>query len=72
MLTKAGFDGLAIKNGAPFCLKGTNIRSTAGGDFAEQLTKSTKDRHQDHITRAKQGDENRFNARTRGSIDQHG
>ena len=72
MLAKAGFDSLAIKNGAPFCLKGTNIRSTAGGDFAKQLTESTKDRHQYDIAGAKEGNENRFNARAGGSIDQHG
>ena len=48
-----------------------HLRAAAAGNFAQQVTKAAKDRHQHLIARANGGDQNGFNPRAGGAVHQH-
>ena len=56
---------------APRHLNGMHLRAAAAGNFAQQMTKAAKDRHQHLISRANGGDQDGFNSRAGGAVHQH-
>ena len=59
------------KHLAPRHLDGMHLCTAAAGNFAQQVAKAAKDRHQHLIARSNGGNQNGFNSRAGGAVHQH-